>query len=298
MDDSPFGKLNILSNSPERDNMHVTPLHQIHALFRRFTLQSILRPQSMPAQLSGSLVQRGRLSPYVFRWLLFASSWQDSATRLESDLRDLQQEATTIAGDQAFAKLTALRRQLAGAYGMLAEAQDLMNDEIKSSYVSWDVDGNVLNAEEFWSRERSQRVAMHTHDKAKSIDLRDIPALVEELLGRVNTMSQRVNEEIQMVIGSVQVEDARVMRRQTEWTVVLAVLAAVYLPMTLVTGIFGMNITEIGAEATTPDRWSVVKAWGIVFGATMGSVFVYAVVRYMLRYRRVGRMMLRNIGGG
>ena len=118
----------------------------------------------------------------------------------------------------------------------------------------------------------------------------------------VKTMTQTVNEEIQMVIGSVQVEDARVMRRQTEWTVVLAVLAAIYLPMTLVTGIFGMNITEIGAEATAPDRWSVVKAWGIVFGATMRSVLVYVVARYVLRYRRVGGMLLRrmtmNVGDG
>lgn len=238
------------------------------------------------------------MSHEVFRWLLFASSWQRSAERLESTLRDLQQEATTIAGDQAFARLTALRRQLAGAYGMLADAQELMKDELQASYKEWDVDGNVLNAEEFWSLERSQRVAMHLQNQRKLIDLRDIPALLEELLGRINTMTQTVNEEIRMVIGSVQVEDARVMRRQTEWTVVLAALAAIYLPMTLVTGIFGMNITEIGDMTTAPDRWSVVKAWGIVFGATMGSVFVYAVVRYILRYRRVGRMMLRKFGGG
>jgi hypothetical protein len=63
-----------------------------------------------------------------------------------------------------------------------------------------------------------------------------------------------------------------------------------------------MNITEIDAGATAPDRWAVVKAWGVVFGATMGSVVVYAVVRYIFRYRRVGRMLLgqriKKIGGG
>jgi len=107
-------------------------------------------------------------------------------------------------------------------------------------------------------------------------------------------MTKILNEEIQMAIGSVQVEDARVMRRQTEWTVVLAVLAAIYLPMTLVTGILEMNITEISAEATAPNRWSVVHAWGIVFGATMGSILVYAVVRYVLRYRHVGKMLLKQ----
>ena len=138
--------------------------------------------------------------------------------------------------------------------------------------------------------------------KARSIDIRDLPKMLEELLERLQTMTHAVNGEIQMVIGSVQVEDARVMKRQTEWTVVLAVLATIYLPMTLVTGIFGMNITEIDAGGTAPDAWSVVKAWGVVFGITIGSVLTYAVARVIQRYRRVCRMLLgrkmRNIGDG
>jgi Mg2+ and Co2+ transporter CorA len=92
--------------------------------------------------------------------------------------------------------------------------------------------------------------------RAKSIDVRDIPDLLKELEGRISTMTQTVNEEIQIVVGSVQVEDARIMKRQTEWTVVLAVLAAIYLPMSLVTGIFGMNITDLSADISAPDKWS------------------------------------------
>lgn len=72
-------------------------------------------------------------------------------------------------------------------------------------------------------------------------------------------MTQTDNEEIQVVISSVQIEDARTVKRQTEVTVVLAVLAAIYLPMTLVTGIFGMNINEI--HQGVPDRIWVVKVW-------------------------------------
>lgn len=100
----------------------------------------------------------------------------------------------------------------------------------------------------------------------KSIDIRDVPDIFDKFDVSINAMVRVVNEEISMVIGYVTVEDARVMKRQTEWSVVLAVLAAIYLHMTLATGIFGMNIKKIGDPTTAPDKWSVVKAWGVAFG--------------------------------
>jgi hypothetical protein len=117
--------------------------------------------------------------------------------------------------------------------------------------------------------------------------------LLKELEGRISTMTQTVNEEIQIAIGSVQVEDTKVMKRQSEWTVVLAVLAAIYLPLSLVTGIFGMNITDL-SETPAPEKWTVVRTWAVIFGITIGSILVYALFRYVLRYWRVGRMLLRR----
>lgn len=84
------------------------------------------------------------------------------------------------------------------------------------------------------------------------------------------------------------------MKRQTEWTVVLAVLAAIYLPMTLVTAIFGMNIREISMEATAPDKWSTVRTWGLVFGAIIGSILLYAVARYFARRWPVCKMLIKR----
>jgi membrane protein YqaA with SNARE-associated domain len=115
------------------------------------------------------------------------------------------------------------------------------------------------------------------------MDVRNLFDSTEKLEGRVGALSQAINDEIQVVIGSVQVEDARTMKRQTEWTVVLAVLAAIYLPMTLVTGIFGMNITEINTDATRPDKWWTVKVWGLVFGATLGIILVYVLARWLVQ---------------
>lgn len=167
--------------------------------------------------------------------------------------------------------------------------------------MEFDVDGRKLTVDQFWRVKPNAALTVDPKQQ-RSLSIRDIPVLLKEYEERLRTMSKTVNEEIQLVIGSVQVEDARVMRRQTEWTVVLAVLASIYLPMTLVTGIFGMNITEIGDDKTAPDRWSVVKAWGVVFGANIGSIFVCIVVRSLLSYWRVGRMLftrrMRRIRGG
>jgi hypothetical protein len=81
--------------------------------------------------------------------------------------------------------------------------------------------------------------------------------LLEEIIDlqkRLDDVKEDINDEIQIAIGAVQVQDAQSMKkqtqetiRQTQLTVALAVLAAIYLPMTLVTGIFGA-FTAVGGS--------------------------------------------------
>jgi hypothetical protein len=113
-----------------------------------------------------------------------------------------------------------------------------------------------------------------------------------ELERRLDAIKVDLNEEIQVAVGTVQVRDAQVMKeqatvtaRQTTWTVALTVLAAIYLPMTLVTGIFGMNITEISSEATAPNAWWAVGAWVMIVILTVTGISVYVVVQ-KLRSRK------------
>lgn len=70
-------------------------------------------------------------------------------------------------------------------------------------------------------------------------------------------------------------EQVRVTARQTTWTVALTILAAVYLPMTLVTGIFGMNITKISSEATAPNAWWAFGAWMVIASLTVAGILSY-----------------------
>jgi hypothetical protein len=109
---------------------------------------------------------------------------------------------------------------------------------------------------------------------------------------RLDAIEEDLNEEIQVTVGTVQVRDAQLMKeqarvtaRQTTWTVALTVLAAVYLPMTLVTGIFGMNITEISSEANAPNAWWAVGAWVVIVVLTVTGILVYVVVQ-KLRSRK------------
>lgn len=257
------------------------------------TLQSIFNPRITPTRVWFLFNIDNILNKHVFTWLLAETGWREAVVRLESELQGLRQEVTITTGTQAFEALAQVRRQLAEAQTLLTGTQRLFDTCYKAGFMEFHVDGRILTADQFW-REKHSAIPTMRPNQQRSLSTRDIPELLKEYEERLRTMSKTVNDEIQLVIGSVQIEDARVMRRQTEWTVVLAVLAAIYLPMTLVTGIFGMNITEIGDDNTAPDRWSVVKAWGVVFGATIGSILVYMVVKNMLSYWRVSKMLFKR----
>lgn len=105
---------------------------------------------------------------------------------------------------------------------------------------------------------------------------------------KLDAIREDLNEEIQVVIGGVQVRDAQEMKKQTRETVrlanvtvALAILAAIYLPMTLVTGIFGMNVTEISKTEKAPRAWWVVVIWLVVVVLTVvgGSLIWRANVK-------------------
>lgn len=271
------------------------------------TVQSVFAPVAVPINESNRNVspqRRGIEASFAFRawnaedrayelspiwgnrqmivWLLTESSWQLAISTLESKWQRVRCRVTKLAGDESFMMLTGLRRQVADAEDLIAESKQSFTQTIKETG-RWMVNGKIVSADEFWSgRPGAPTTAIFRH--AQSMDIRNLPDSFEKMEARVSAMTRAINQEIQVVIGSVQVEDAKTMKRQTEWMVALALLAAIYLPMTLVTGIFGMNISEINADKTLPSRWAALKAWGIVFGATLGCILMYAMARRLIRW--------------
>lgn len=127
----------------------------------------------------------------------------------------------------------------------------------------------------------------------------ELPGTVAEYDSRFRLMISALNDEIRLVIGTVQIEDAKKTREQIEltvqltemaihqarWTMVLTFLAAFYLPMTLATGIFGMNIREI-SDDKGPSKWWVIGTWAVSFLVTASCVGGYALVSWCQEYRR------------
>jgi len=63
------------------------------------------------------------------------------------------------------------------------------------------------------------------------------------------------------------------MKNQAQRATLLTILAAIYLPLTLVTGIFGMNIFEISEHA--PRFWACILGVVVIGGATAVGSFGY-----------------------
>jgi membrane protein implicated in regulation of membrane protease activity len=147
--------------------------------------------------------------------------------------------------------------------------------------------GSNSKADNAGRRAKSKSAGIETPSEKGKENLNTIRERQAVLEKRLDAIKEDLNEEIQVTVGTVQVHDAQVMKeqaavtaRQTTWTVALTVLAAVYLPMTLVTGIFGMNITEISSEATAPNAW-----WAVVGILTVTGISLYVIVR-KLRARK------------
>jgi hypothetical protein len=266
-------RLPTLDDDSRRSAGHMTTF--VLQLLRHHTAQSVFNPRAIPHQRSVAISS----SASIFGLLLAESTWRLAVSSLETTLQGLRHKATKLSGDEAFPMLTSFRREISDVQMLMTDTRKTCIDIVEGAEC-WRVDGLIENAYHFWSQKPSvATAALSSH--AQSMDIRNLPDALGRLDGRINAMIKTVNEEIQVVIGSVQVEDAKTMKRQTEkmkrqteWTVV---------PMTVVTGIFGMNIREMEAPSTMPDRWSVFKAWCLAFGATLGGILAYAAWRWPVR---------------
>jgi hypothetical protein len=97
----------------------------------------------------------------------------------------------------------------------------------------------------------------------------------------LSKLDGELNDEIHLIIGAVTVQDSDANKQQSEWATLLTLLAAVYLPLTLVTGIFDMNIKDIN------DGNPSWRACGIVLAVVAaGTIISVLACREWRRWRR------------
>jgi len=103
----------------------------------------------------------------------------------------------------------------------------------------------------------------HTQQPPK----RSVTAAFQHIDAQLDQMNKDLREEIPLIIGAVTVQDADLARQQSERATLLTLLAAIYLPLTLVTGIFGMNIRDI--DDGKPEFWWCIIVLIVIVGLTL-----------------------------
>lgn len=279
----------------------VQPGLAMAVLLRTYSKQSVFHPPVLPAKWNDRRKKLELDRKGVLLAFLIAAFWETECLRLQDDLQYVRSYAMRNPGQRSFPMLIGLRGHLSRVSDGLRKTRMRIWHEIKAPH-GWYVAGKHGGYDHHTvappiSRDNDNLpmiMTSSTRGRPCFLDWRDLPDMLDQLGKWIDVSAKLVNEEIQLVIGAVQLEDARVMKHQTEWTVVLGVLAAVYLPMTLITGIFGMNITEITTPESAPNKWSVIKAWGVAFGATLGVVLLYMVLKILHRCWLIAHYLCRR----
>lgn len=92
-----------------------------------------------------------------------------------------------------------------------------------------------------------------------------LPDQLKHMLDRTKDLDTFLINSFQILTSSVNVYESDQSSRQNELTILITVLAFIYVPLTLVTGIFGMNIVQ------APDGfmwWSPLLALLVVVAFT------------------------------
>ncbi|KAM0721427.1 hypothetical protein Q7P37_002351 [Cladosporium fusiforme] len=194
--------------------------------------------------------------------LMAIDAWSHNVSYLSNRLNMYRHEAIANPSLKTFYPLTLLRRNL-------AHMDDALN--LAKSY-----DSHCNLKMDQMQQDRTPQ------DEESVMGLCQIlRARYDALLSQVDATSTLLNNEIQLVIGSdsaIMKEDSAIMKEQARRATLLTILAAIYLPLSLVTGIFGMNIWEINQG--TPRFWACMIALLMIGGATAAAVFGY------MRWRR------------
>ncbi|KAF7198326.1 hypothetical protein HII31_00065 [Pseudocercospora fuligena] len=95
------------------------------------------------------------------------------------------------------------------------------------------------------------------HFYAKSADDQ-----VLAIKSQLDDYMRSLDASFQLLIGAITVTDSAINKKQAERSTMLTLMAAIYLPLSLATSVFGMNIREL--SGSTP-WWAVIVAIAVVF---------------------------------
>jgi Mg2+ and Co2+ transporter CorA len=148
-------------------------------------------------------------------------------------------------------ELHELRRQLFSLRDCIDETLGYMSNDIEEYYRQevTDSQGVEIN-NRFRAGLRTRLVALQTE---------------------ANTLHVFIMETFNILTATIALTDSRDNARQTRQSILLTFLAAVYLPLSLATGIFGMNIYEINDG--NPRFWAFLATTAGLAVITVGAIW-------------------------
>jgi len=178
-------------------------------------------------------------------------------------------------------QLGTLQRELLGAssrfddWNMLLEARNALHmledtcEDQRSAIQEW------IDARDEWPRE-SEAAARHERELLR-LRSRDVLEHIERVLGHVRRLELSAEAAVQMHFSALGHRTNDIMRT-------LTVLTAIFLPLNLVTGFFGMNFDGLPLIHSAAGTW---VALFIMFGVALGLAGFFWRKRYLgARQRR------------
>lgn len=136
--------------------------------------------------------------------------------------------------------------------------------------------------------DRKETSIAYEDDTTEALDIPDLLKRLTNLEARLDTIARTLNEEVQLFIALVTIQDSeiliadsKIMKEQAARTTLLTTLAVIYLPLQLITGIFGMNVREITGSGS-------VSWWACLIALSIGALItllVFLGVRWWNRGR-------------
>jgi Mg2+ and Co2+ transporter CorA len=116
-----------------------------------------------------------------------------------------------------------------------------------------------LDALQEWRDERMERHGAHDDAEAEALRVRidDVAEHVHRVIGHVRRLEGSVESAVQLHFSAMSLRTSEIMR-------VLTVITAVFMPLTLVTGIFGMNFDAIPGLHSGNGFWLTLAGMGAI----------------------------------
>lgn len=204
-----------------------------------------------------------KVSFSTFGFVLSMYSWKENLERLNKEIAEIEQGDIITWTDDIFTRLHAARRKLAYLRYEVHELQE----------------------------KYSEIICATKKDYNDSVE-----AYFSSLNRRADQIVERLNDLFQMIMGTISLKEARESIKLAERATFLTVVAVVYLPLSLTTGVFGMNIYEINKG--TPTWRACAELAGGFIGATIACVVIAHYYRHQPRWvGAVVRAVLRWIKG-